>query len=493
MSQRNFSLSLGGATYQQNVKGVSPETLEAIVKAHGEHSRLQQKEIERLERELRLNTRQMRAALEIVGEAEISPRDYGSKLVEVAKRIKALPASPSIARTDSATLAALKTQARDAILVSDLKSADTLLEQIETEQSRQLADALAGTADTLDRRAEIAMARLRYRVAAEHWARAAALLSSDAKHAEARLDYLLKEVKALFLQGMEFGDSQALREVVERLRRLIEMHPRDRDPGVWATLHYELGRVLWRLGEREYGAERFEQAAAALREALSVRTRKHMPREWAWTQNELGNVLRVLGSRERKAEPLHQSATAYRAAMEIRTKTASPLDWAMGQSNLGAALRSLADIEGDPAQSRGAIAAYQAALGVWSRQKQPENWAMAQSNLGNAYHSLGAQERDLHSLEKSADAHRAALSVYTRVRYPYDWARTQVNLASVLKRQGEHEAGTKRYREAAHALRLALDVLTPEMDPFLRGKVQDMLNDTVAIIVTRDGSEYAQP
>ena len=67
MRQRNISFNIGGKTTQQNSIGVSPATLEAIVKAHGEHSSLQEKEIRRLEATLLLNKQQMRAAIEILG------------------------------------------------------------------------------------------------------------------------------------------------------------------------------------------------------------------------------------------------------------------------------------------------------------------------------------------------------------------------------------------------------------------------------------------
>jgi tetratricopeptide (TPR) repeat protein len=492
MRQRNISFNFLGKTTQQNSIGVSAATLEAIVKAHGEHSSLQEKEIKRLEAALRLNKQQMGTALEILGESPIEAEQYGPTLIEVAKRIKALHVDVPVASTDNSSVAALKPQVRGAILAADLGRADALLEQLETQQSQELSNALAGASDTLRRRAEIAMARLRYREAAGHFAKAAAILPSDSEHANARLDFLWDEYKALFLQGTEFGDTEALRLAAQRLRTMIAICTRE-NPEQWGTSHYELGRVLWRLAEREGLAERFKEAATALREALTVRTRERTPREWAWTQNELGNVLRALGSQERNAESLREAAAAYRAAMEIRTRRASPSDWAMGQSNLGAALRSLADIEGDPGLAKEAIAAYQAALGVWTRQSSPANWAMAQSNLGNAYHLLGAQNGDVKAFERAAAAHRLALVAYTRERYPLDWARTKINLASVLKRRGEREAGSARLQEAAGELRAALQVCTPETAPYINRQASSMLLETNQMIAGRAGLDAAKP
>ena len=48
----------------------------------------------------------------------------------------------------------------------------------------------------------------------------------------------------------------------------------------------------WRLGERESGTARLEEAVAAYRAALEEWTRERVPLDWAMTQNNLGNALR---------------------------------------------------------------------------------------------------------------------------------------------------------------------------------------------------------
>ena len=53
-----------------------------------------------------------------------------------------------------------------------------------------------------------------------------------------------------------------------------------------------LGTALWRLGERESGTARLEEAVAAYREALKESTRERVPLDWAMTQNNLGIALR---------------------------------------------------------------------------------------------------------------------------------------------------------------------------------------------------------
>ena len=51
-----------------------------------------------------------------------------------------------------------------------------------------------------------------------------------------------------------------------------------------------------RLGERESGTAKLEEAVAAYREALKERTRERVPLDWATTQNNLGNALRRSGN-----------------------------------------------------------------------------------------------------------------------------------------------------------------------------------------------------
>jgi hypothetical protein len=74
-----------------------------------------------------------------------------------------------------------------------------------------------------------------------------------------------------------------------------------------------LGTALERLGERESGTARLEEAVAAYREALQEWTRARVPLDWAMTQMGLGNVLFRLGEREsgiRGSETLGPAAQA---------------------------------------------------------------------------------------------------------------------------------------------------------------------------------------
>ena len=65
----------------------------------------------------------------------------------------------------------------------------------------------------------------------------------------------------------------------------------------WATTQNNLGLALWRLGERESGTERLEEAVAAYLAALEERTRERVPLQWAVTQMNLANVVGDIGVR----------------------------------------------------------------------------------------------------------------------------------------------------------------------------------------------------
>jgi hypothetical protein len=69
-------------------------------------------------------------------------------------------------------------------------------------------------------------------------------------------------------------------------------------PLEWAGTQNILGNALARLGERESGTARLEEAVAAYRDALKEYTRERVPLDWAVTQNNLGQALAMLGERE---------------------------------------------------------------------------------------------------------------------------------------------------------------------------------------------------
>ena len=104
-----------------------------------------------------------------------------------------------------------------------------------------------------------------------------------------------------------------------------------------------LAYALLRLGERESGTARLEEAVAVCREALEELARERVPLLWADAQDSLGDALLSLGNRERGTERLEQAVAAYRSALEELTRERNPLGWAETQGKLTHALNVLSE------------------------------------------------------------------------------------------------------------------------------------------------------
>ncbi len=195
-------VAIGGSVSGSTITiGIPPEQLELLIRQHADYSETQRKLIAELEAKLDLNQRQIRSALDILGEKDIPPEGLASKLVEIAERFKMLQATAVAQPGDDAKITALKAEAQKAIEAGDLAKADALLAEVETEQRRTLDRLAANAADTSARRGDIALTRLRYREAAQHYAKAAAVLPADGAHQGKHIDYLRKEADALYRQG----------------------------------------------------------------------------------------------------------------------------------------------------------------------------------------------------------------------------------------------------------------------------------------------------
>jgi hypothetical protein len=93
-------------------------------------------------------------------------------------------------------------------------------------------------------------------------------------------------------------------------------------PLEWAKIQLNLGTALMRLGEREGGTARLEEAVAACRAGLEEMTRDRAPLQWAIMQMSLGNALARLGEREGGTVRLEGAVGAVgadRAALEDAT------------------------------------------------------------------------------------------------------------------------------------------------------------------------------
>ncbi len=147
---------------------------------------------------------------------------------------------------------------------------------------------------------------------------------------------------------------------VEVLTRPVRGHTLDR--GGQPATQNNLGNALWRLGERESGTARLEEAVAAYRAALTERTRERVPLDWAATQNNLGNALQTLGELESGTARLEEAIAAFRAALTERTRERVPFQWAMSTGNLAVAQRALAERTGDAQMEQTALSQIELAI-----------------------------------------------------------------------------------------------------------------------------------
>ena len=192
---------------------------------------------------------------------------------------------------------------------------------------------------------------------------------------------------------------------------------------VLVGVQWQVGALaaLWRLGQRESGTARLEEAVQAYRAALEERTRERVPLAWAATQSNLGVALETLG-RESGTARLEEAVAAYRAALQEYTRERVPLDWAATQNNLGNALRTLGERESGTARLEEAVAACHSALEEQTRERDPLRWAGTEDSLGDALRALGERESGTSRLEEAVAAYRAALEEGTRERVPLGWA-----------------------------------------------------------------------
>ncbi len=182
-----------------------------------------------------------------------------------------------------------------------------------------------------------------------------------------------------------------------------------------------------RLGERESGTARLEEAVAAYRAALQERTRERVPMDWAMTLNNLGATLWRLGERESGTPAsagagqlrLEEAVAAYRAALLEYTRARVPLDWAMTQNNLAPALHKHGDRESGTARLAEAVAAYRAALQERTRERVPLDWAATQFNLANALALLAEWTRDRSQIAEALAAMQGAAEVYSQAGEGY--------------------------------------------------------------------------
>ncbi|WP_413203676.1 tetratricopeptide repeat protein [Rhodospirillum sp. A1_3_36] len=493
VSAEGCALAVGGDISESDIKvvcGIPAERLKELVAPWFQDLRDlsdSQKELLGLLREkLRINEAQIRSALEAAGETSVPPERIAARLVEIAQRYRDLQAQLAASPGDAPETEKLKAAARDAVEAGDLDRADRLLEALVDVEDALLDKRALAAAAARSKRAEVALLRLRYLDAADLYGAAAERVPPG--HDAERRDYLWKRADALYRQGREFGDNEALAQSIQGWQKLLLETDRASAPDSWAMTQNNLGNALWALGAREKGTARLEEAILAYRSALEERTRDRVPLYWATTHNNLGNALRALGAWEKGTARLDEAVLAYRSSLEEYTRDRVPLNWAATQNNLGNALQTLGEREEGTARLEEAVLAYRSALEERTRDRVPLGWAATQNNLGNALQTLGVRENGMARLEEAVLAYRSALEEYTRDRVPLYWATTQNNLGNALRTLGERESGTARLEEAVLAYRSALEERTRDSVPRDWARTQKNLGLALMALGTRTQS-----
>ena len=472
-----------------------------------------------LKEKLELNERQLRAAFDILDEANVPPEKLAEKLLEIAEQFKLLKASLSAQAGDDPKITSLKTQAQQAIDKGELDKADGFLAEIEAEQRKTLDRLAIDAAAIAAKRGDIGLARLRYVDAARHFDEAAALVPPG--HTDEAANYLAKEGQALYTEGDQMFDLPAFEQSITIFRRVLLLQPRDRAPTEWAKTQRKLGLSLRVFADFESGSRPREQviahlneAIAAYRAALEELTRDKTPSEWATTQLFLGTALSSLGSHETGTAHLEQAVDAYHASLGIKVglvtldrlgraltrlgdqetgtahleeavatfRSALQLEspnsgnWIVLQDDLAVALVALAKREENPSLLHEAIADYHTVLKHWTREQLPYYWARTQKRLGDALSLLGLRENGTAPLDEAIVAYRAASDEWARDRASIFWADAQKGLGDALYALGLRETGTKRLDDAVSAWQACLTVAAaaweqPEVEA-LRRKIE---------------------
>ncbi|EGV27574.1 tetratricopeptide domain protein [Thiorhodococcus drewsii AZ1] len=478
-------------------KGYSPEDLHAIFQDQ-----------QALSARLGVTEGNIRTFFRILEQGEVPREQWPQRLLDIANRHKEALHRLAALRTQDPQSQVWLDQARAAIEAGDYAQAEHLLDQAEQSELSGLQDAerllqeakeavakRRGSAAALRaEKAELFAIQLRYLDAAATLASAVELVAET--DPDQRLAYLDQQADMLQTEGDEHGNNAALKQAIVLYQgALLPARPRARVPLVWAATQNNLGTALARLGARESGTARLEQAVATYRAALEECTRERVPLAWAGTQNNLGLALAMLGARESGTARLEEAVAAYRAALEERTRERVPLGWAATQNNLGNALTRLGARESGTIRLEEAVAVYRAALEEVTRERVPLVWAQIQNNLGSALLRLGERASGTARLEEAVAAFRAALKEYTRERVPLDWARTQTNLGNALMGLGGRESGTARLNEAVAAFRAALEERTQARVPLAWAMTQNNLGNALLRLGERDpnaGTNYLQ-
>jgi tetratricopeptide (TPR) repeat protein len=248
--------------------------------------------------------------LRTIGEQEVPFERLTNKLAEIATQYKSAVERMATLDPHDPITGDLVERAKAAMTAGQFDEADELFRQAEhaeiaavhralelAEQARAAADKrmLRAAADR-GLRGDIAMSKLHYLDAAQHFSEVIDLVPAGHPDEKGRL--LVAKGNALEQHGDERGDNAALESAIKNYRLASLECTRERVPLDWARAQGNLGNALVTLGERESSTAWLEEAVVTYHAVLAVYTRDQAPLRWATTQNNLGNALMRLGERE---------------------------------------------------------------------------------------------------------------------------------------------------------------------------------------------------
>jgi tetratricopeptide (TPR) repeat protein len=283
--------SVSHSTINNTVNHENPATLALLTKALSdkdaseEHRRQAEAKAAELATKLGFTSAAVVEFFKILGEQSVPDEKVPVRLIDVATHFAQTRDELAALEPDDPHAAELTRSAKGALDSGRLTEADALLDQAKEgelaalRQARELKQKAQEAEDRhalnaaklLAGRGNIALTQLRYRDAAEHFRQASSLV--PAGHPDETAGYLDSQADALYREGDERGDNAALERSIETWHLVLQQRPRDRVPLQWATTQNNLGIALSRLGGRESGTARVEEAVAAYRAALQERTR----------------------------------------------------------------------------------------------------------------------------------------------------------------------------------------------------------------------------
>lgn len=220
-------------------------TLQDAVRAARDEASPPAQTLSLLEKQLGLTEGQGRAALLALAENNVAPDQLAMRLGEIAAALREAEAGLAPQPGEDANIAALKAKAQAAIMDGRLGDADDVLAAIAAEAPAHGAD-VADAAQLLALRANVALARLRYRDAAERFGDAAARLPGQQNAGRAK--YLRAQYNALFHEG-EVAGGEAFDAAAAVARRGLALSSKAENPLEWAAWQNDLGVALERRGE----------------------------------------------------------------------------------------------------------------------------------------------------------------------------------------------------------------------------------------------------